>query len=55
MRLTRDEIILVSSILVALVVGALVQHYRESARVEAIERNLKAAKAGDSARKLRAE
>lgn len=48
MRLTRDEIILVTCILVALATGALVKHWRESERVAAIQhaRPAESAKAG---------
>lgn len=35
MRLTRDEIILITGILIALVTGAVVKHYRSQRRVEA--------------------
>ena len=45
MRLTREEIILVTGILLALVVGAVVKNYRESERVAAIERSLQQGKA----------
>jgi hypothetical protein len=50
MRLTRDEIILVTGILAALVTGAIVKHYRETERVAAIERNLSAGKPTDAAK-----
>jgi len=33
MRLTRDEILLIVSIMVALVFGAAVKHYRDRARL----------------------
>jgi hypothetical protein len=33
MRLTRDEILLVTCILLALVAGAIIKHYRDQARL----------------------
>ena len=50
MRLTRDEKLLVAGILAALLAGAGVKHYRETARAKAAAEAVKSGQTDETAR-----